>query len=138
MDFQCDMDCPAKDERATCCRACRFSRLEYYEEHPELKDYWDKQDGFWSEAGCKLPRNLRPVECNEYDCKDRFWVVVKYYDHREGRWFECQSKETPKDIRKLQISGISYYTQELVDNLDRERLRKRKMQREVKNGSTGQ
>ena len=47
-DFQCDLDCPAKDEIQRCCKACNLARQEFLGKHPELKEYWSQKTGFWT------------------------------------------------------------------------------------------
>lgn len=35
-----------------------------------IASYWDKETGFWSSTGCKLPRERMSLDCLEYVCGD--------------------------------------------------------------------
>lgn len=112
MDFTCDLDCPAKDETPSCCKACCFSRRPFLKAHPELQDKWDDEDGFWKPEGCVLPRKQRPSVCNEYDCKNGVFVVVKYYDHKNKRWVESASAGVPEKSKDFVIAGVAFQSPE--------------------------
>lgn len=114
MEFQCDWDCPAKDQRPSCCKKCYESRSGFVKSRPELKQYWSAETGFWSTSGCRLSREQRPSECNEYDCKDSVFVVLKYYDREKGRWIEREAVQVPNKAKNLFIAGVAFFPPEIA------------------------
>ncbi len=63
-----------------CCNpgSCRANKGYY---HPterfkigwdKLVKYWDNITGFWSKTGCRLPLELRSIECLTYKCNGKF------------------------------------------------------------------
>lgn len=81
VDYKCDGNCPKTTivvpffDTHNCCYGCPSSRKLYAELHPELKQYWTDKDGFWSEFGCRLPREKYPEECRVYDCRARIFYL---------------------------------------------------------------
>ena len=75
-DCKCNLACPIQStvvSQPICCYGCNKSRRHYLTN--TNKEYWDDELGFWSEEGCKLPRDQMPKECREYDCRDYVWCV---------------------------------------------------------------
>jgi hypothetical protein len=79
---------------STCCRNCVNNRkafadsggYDYFtdKERSFLRSAWSGKSGFIGEAGCKLPRKLRPDECLEWNCHQYvFFSTCKWAD---GRW----------------------------------------------------
>ena len=81
MDYKCDMDCP--NNKPVCCEQCKTAR-EYYI-NDENKHLWTNEHGFWSDKGCKLPREQMPPECRAYDCRKYLWTrrIIYYWS---GEW----------------------------------------------------
>lgn len=89
--MKCDLNCPYN---YTCCRNCRNSKKDYLLKHPELRKYWN-EDGFLSENGCKIPRNLMPQECVEYDCKQFVHFIALGWNG--SKWQNMLITEVPID-----------------------------------------
>ena len=115
--MKCDLDCPAKDGVPHCCKACSFARKLYCGQHPELRDKWDDKLGFWTPNGCALPRSQRPKECNEYDCKDSVFVVLKYYEN--GKWVEKESTKVPHKSKDFVVAGVAFCSPEAAQEVYR-------------------
>lgn len=85
MEFQCNLDCPLKAEDGSpvyCCQRCAESRKSLVDE--TNRHLWDDKQGFWSETGCRLPRDKMPKECTEYDCRKYTWVLKRIW--MKGKW----------------------------------------------------
>jgi len=61
-----DSHCSARTDKFCCCRGCKSS-VGYLEDicYDDVKIYADLfgENGFWTEKGCVLPRELRSVVC---------------------------------------------------------------------------
>ena len=87
-----------------CCRFCVESRAEFAknagyncftkEQREKIKSLWSDETGFASVGGCKLPRDLMPTECLEYDCRKYDFAICFHYNApywemtRISRWRE--------------------------------------------------
>ena len=108
-DFQCDLNCPFRPSGLVfCCWMCHISRKDFFEKHQEYKDLWTKERGFLGENGCKLPREKRPSECNEYDCKETIFNISLVW--KDSKWIIGTVNAAPLqdiDLKELQkvLSG---------------------------------
>ena len=77
--MKCDLGCPFTTHGIQfCCSNCIESRVEYLKDNPDLFQYWG-DNGFWSQAGCRIPRDRMPKECKEYDCRNyKFSVDISW------------------------------------------------------------
>jgi len=96
----CDIDCPPlcfsfKNGAKGCCETCEIERKKFAqnggleeftdEEKDIVRNAWDNKQGFASDKGCKLPRELMPIECLEYDCRDIGWFLgLRYVPELKG------------------------------------------------------
>ncbi|KPL25590.1 MAG: hypothetical protein AMJ75_00330 [Phycisphaerae bacterium SM1_79] len=85
------MDCPNKEGRPFCCQNCAQGHSDALTD--DNKSLWSKADGFWSEKGCKLPREERPEACRTYDCRrDTVYVEKRWFG---GRWHDLHTISVP-------------------------------------------
>lgn len=91
-DFTCDLDCPVEKENNLpfCCKGCAVSKRKYLTE--DLRAYWGENHGFWSKNGCRLPRDKRPQECRDYDCRKYTFYTLTEKRWCGGRWHEAKRK----------------------------------------------
>ena len=100
-DFECDLNCPPsrlETSSLRCCSNCAKSKIQFLEKHPELKELWDNKIGFATEKGCKLARNKRPVECNEYDCRESDYFHWIRWNKQTAKWDLVTGIEVPKNV----------------------------------------
>ena len=88
-DYICDLDCPAKRQFPFCCQNCKESRKDFVTD--KNRYLWDKDRGFRSSNGCKLPREDMPSECKVYDCRHHTFTVIRVWVN--GEWIDtCVSE----------------------------------------------
>lgn len=86
----CDMNCPFRTAGSTlgyCCKGCAKARKQHLESlDGNLKSLWFEGYGFADENGCRLPRQCRPPECLEYDCKESVFITGCFWNKQAGKW----------------------------------------------------
>jgi len=76
---------------SNCCTNCRNTRKEYMKNNPNLAVCWTDAFGFMGAAGCLLPQDQMPPECQEYDCKNYAQFIVLGFTNNE--WAIVHLKE---------------------------------------------
>lgn len=114
--MKCDLKCPPFPLRINynlssglsyCCANCEATKKSYLSE--ETKRYWQDGLGFASKHGCRLPRELMPDECKEYDCKKYAFFLVYHWE--DGAWNRFGVKCLPWVDRKFTKEFWEDYTQ---------------------------
>ena len=103
MDFTCTLNCPIDESPPFCCKFCHQSSEIKSHVNDDNKGLWTEQYGFWSETGCKLPRDKMPTICKEYDCRKFRHIVTRVWNGHgwtDGIWYELKPGEQfcKKDI----------------------------------------
>lgn len=98
------IDCPLRprSDIPYCCGQCSRKRKSFIND--ANRHLWTDEIGFHSPQGCKLPREDMPIECKEYDCRQRPFVALLYYVG--GKWqalrgFELEHNETEAIIMAI-------------------------------------
>lgn len=99
-----------KSCKGNCCSICAKSKgyLQYIRTRGQIdylkKKYgWDKQTGFLTPTGCRLPRNKRSWICRTYVCSRAICnmpATVVDFIRQSAFWLE-----KPPHIRELQIAA---------------------------------
>lgn len=98
------IDCPLRPRSNIpyCCGQCSRKRKSLVND--ANRHLWTDETGFHSPQGCKLPREEMPIDCKEYDCRQRPFVALLY--HVGGKWqalrgFELEDDETEAIIMAI-------------------------------------
>lgn len=98
IDYVCDLDCPSGDVgKGFCCCHCDPARRKYVND--ENRHLWKENEGFYSNNGCRLPREKMPPECREYDCRKCTFVIVRRWV--KGRWRDIRIGELDNNGNNL-------------------------------------
>lgn len=94
-DCRYGIDCPVKPRSGIpyCCGTCAKVKPSYITN--DNKHLWTDKNGFHSLQGCKIPKENRPVECLDYDCRRyKFVAILSYID---GKWQALEGMELKGD-----------------------------------------
>lgn len=90
--MECDFQClppwpvphPEGGLRPFCCASCLTTQAKHVTD--KNRELWSDKTGFWTSAGCALPREQMPEECVNYDCKQYEFSARYRWDSEEEKW----------------------------------------------------